>query len=75
MWRGKETLPDQEAIKRPILAKSPYHISREKTPLKTRGGGTSLAIQRLRLGTPNAGGMGSIPGRETNIPHAERRGI
>ena len=32
--------------------------------------GTSLAVQWLRLCTPNAGGMGSIPGQGTKIPHA-----
>ena len=31
---------------------------------------TSLAVQWLRLCTPNAGGMGSIPGQRTKIPHA-----
>ena len=33
-------------------------------------GGTSLAVQWLRLHAPNAGGTGSIPGRGTKIPHA-----
>ena len=33
---------------------------------------TSLAVQRLRLPAPNAGGMGSIPGQGTKIPHAAR---
>ena len=31
---------------------------------------TSLAVQWLRLGASNAGGMGSIPGWGTKIPHA-----
>ena len=31
--------------------------------------GTSLAVQWLRLCAPNAGGMGSIPGQGTKIPH------
>ena len=30
--------------------------------------GTPLAVQWLRLHTPNAGGLGSIPGQETRIP-------
>ena len=30
---------------------------------------TSLAAQWLRVCTSNAGGTGSIPGQETNIPH------
>ena len=37
LWRCKETSPDQEANKRPILANSLYHIDREKIPVKTRG--------------------------------------
>ena len=36
--------------------------------------GTSLAVQWLRLHTPNAGGAGSIPGRGTKMPHAALRG-
>ena len=36
--------------------------------------GTSLAVQWLRLCAPSAGGMGSIPGRETEISHAVQRG-
>ena len=31
--------------------------------------GTFLAVQWLRLHTPNAGDMGSIPGQETKIPY------
>ena len=31
--------------------------------------GTSPVVQWLRLCTSNAGGVGSIPGRRTNIPH------
>ena len=33
-------------------------------------GGTSLAVQWLRLGASTAGGMGSIPGWGTKILHA-----
>ena len=33
-------------------------------------GGTSLAVQWLRLCTSTAGGMGSIPDRGTKIPYA-----
>ena len=36
--------------------------------------GTSLAVQWLRLHTSSAGGMGSIPGRGTKIPHAVQGG-
>ena len=32
--------------------------------------GTSLLVQWLKLHTSNAGGMISIPGWETKIPHA-----
>ena len=32
--------------------------------------GTSLAVQWLRFCASNAGGMGSIPGGGTKIPHA-----
>ena len=32
--------------------------------------GTSLVVQWLRLCTPSAGGMCSIPGQRTKIPHA-----
>ena len=32
--------------------------------------GISLAVQWLRLHTSNAGGVGSIPGQGSNIPHA-----
>ena len=35
-------------------------------------GGTSLAVQWLRLRAPSAGGMGLIPGWGTKIPHALR---
>ena len=36
--------------------------------------GNSLAIQWLGLSTSTAGGMGSIPGRGTKIPHAAQHG-
>ena len=34
--------------------------------------GVSLVVQWLRLHASNAGGMGSIPGQGTKIPHASR---
>ena len=37
--------------------------------------GTSLVVQWLRLCTSTAGGMGSIPGRGTKIPHATWHGL
>ena len=42
-------------------------------PLK-RACGTSLVVQWLRLRASDAGGVGSIPGRRTKIPHAVRCG-
>ena len=38
--------------------------------LKTKGGGTSLAVQQLRFCTPTVGGTGLIPGQGTKNPHA-----
>ena len=35
-------------------------------------GGTSLVVQWLRLHASMAGGVGSIPGQGTKIPHAAR---
>ena len=40
---------------------------KKKHPTKTR---TSLVVQWLRLQASTAGGMGSIPGQGTKIPHA-----
>ena len=37
-------------------------------------GGTSLAVQWLGLHASNAGGVGSVPGRGTKIPHAAQHG-
>lgn len=34
--------------------------------------GTSLAVEQLRLHISNGGGLNSIPGWETKIPHAVR---
>ena len=36
--------------------------------------GVSLAVQRLRLRAPTAGGAGWIPGRGAKITHAARHG-
>ena len=57
--------------------------------LSSRGVGASLGVQWLRLHTPNAGGLGSIPGQGTRshmpqlrvcmlqlkIPHATTKNI
>ena len=37
---------------------------------KKKDAGISLAVQWLRLYTSIAGGMGSVPGQGTKIPHA-----
>ena len=37
-------------------------------------GGTSSAVQWLRFCASTAGGMGSIPGQRTRIPHATQHG-
>ena len=42
--------------------------------LKKQNSGTSLVVQRLRLSAPTAGGVGSISGWGTKIPHASRCG-
>ena len=41
---------------------------------KKKNAGISLAVQWLRLCTSIAGGMGSVPGQGTKIPHASRCG-
>ena len=41
-----------------------------KKKKKNLYGETALVVQWLRLHAPKAGGLGSIPGRETRIPHA-----
>ena len=46
------------------------HTQGRKKPMT----GTSLVVQWLRLRSPNAGGIGSIPGQGTRIPHATRWG-
>ena len=51
------------------------NISNYKTiDVKIRRVRTFLAVQGLRLCASKAGGAGSIPGRETRIPHAQRCG-
>ena len=42
--------------------------------IKMKHSGTSLAVQWLRLHTPNAVGTGLIPGRGAKIPHATPHG-
>ena len=61
-----------QVIKRPYTA---LHVEDHLTYTKleilqnTKTYGTSLAVQWLRFCASNAGGMGSIPGRGTKIPH------
>ena len=46
--------------KRSQTQDAPSCMILEKTTI-----GTSLVVQRVRLGAPNAGGLGSIPGQGT----------
>ena len=46
----------------------------EAESIKTNEQGISLVVQRLRLQASNAGGVGSIPGQGTKIPHAVQCG-
>ena len=48
----------------PLVRVSPKESENQK-----RRSWTSLAVQWLRLQVSNAGGKGSIPNLETNIPH------
>ena len=50
-----------------------WHVGSEKV-IETGTPGTSLAVQWLGLCASVAGGMGSIPGQGTKIPHATRYG-
>ena len=57
------------------IASEGKNISNYKTiDVKIRRVRTFLAVQGLRLCASKAGGAGSIPGRETRIPHAQRCG-
>ena len=51
------------------LFNHPYNTAC-KVLLKRRRRGASLVVLWLRLCAPNVGGVGSIPGRGTKIPHA-----
>ena len=42
--------------------------------IEMSGPGTSMVVQRLRLCPSTSGGMGSIPGWVTKIPHATWHG-
>ena len=55
------------------LKKTTTTKSHRDWQLKWVDSGTSLAVQWLRLHASTAGGMGSIPGRGTKIPHAAQR--
>ena len=46
----------------------------EAESVKTNEQGISPVVQWLRLHASNAGGMGSIPGQGTKIPHASQCG-
>ena len=47
-----------------------YHYTFIRTYKIKKTDGTSLAVQWLRFQASTAGGVGSIPGSETKIPHA-----
>ena len=47
-------------------------IVKKVLKIKNREGRTSLVVAWLRLQASNAEGLGSIPGRETRVPHATR---
>ena len=68
--------PEKDSIRDLTVLVTLSNSSGSSTPkiLKTQNCliGTSLAVQRLRLCTSNAGGTDSIPGRGTKIPHAAR---
>ena len=49
---------------------SDWKIFYVRTFFFPKKGGTSLAVQQLRLHAPTARGEGSIPGQGTNILHA-----
>ena len=57
-----------------LTSKTPPHSIRGHQLMSWKSNkrdvGTSLAVQRLRPHASTAGGMGSIPGRGTEIPHA-----
>ena len=44
--------------------------TKNKLKKKRRNHGTPLVVQWLGLHVSSTGGVGSIPGRRTNIPHA-----
>ena len=72
-FSNTEAFSKGQLLRRPSgLKSSPVYISKLKT-------GSSLGVQWLRLRTPNAGGLGSIPSQGTTshmlqwrqkIPHA-----
>ena len=63
-------LQTQRCARKIMLLKQRVQAMRRhlRKKFKIRGGGTSLAVQWLRLHTSAAVGTGSIPGRGTKIP-------
>ena len=51
-----------------------YHLTPVRMAIIKKTTGTSLVVLWLRLRASTAGGMGSIPGWGTKIPHAKQRG-
>ena len=68
-------LQTQRCARKIMLLKERVQAMRHlRKKFKIRGGGTSLAVQWLRLHTSTAVDTGSIPGRGSKIPHAMRHG-
>ena len=69
-------LQTQRCARKIMLLKESVQAMRRhlRRKFKIRGGGTSLAVQWLRLHTSTAVGTGLIPGWGTKIPHAMRHG-
>ena len=73
---GDFNLPMNFNLKNNIYGNSQYFLLSFSVNLKLLQkksitvSGTSLAVQWLRLCTSSIGGIGSIPGQRTKIPHA-----
>ena len=65
-----EKLPHNPQNEPTLLAPRPWISSLQNCVTKKFLLRTSLGVQGLRLSALNAGGMGSVPGPGTKIPHA-----
>ena len=71
--RAREDKTDQQTTLSKLHCVNFHPMSNtenKEMPFKYGSSGTSLAVQWLRLCTPNADDVGSIPGQGTMIPHA-----